>query len=163
MSQLAQYAVFAKYNQWMTAKIYETCANLSDVDRKLDRGAFFKSVHGTLNHILLGDRAWMWRLADRKYHLAQVDEDLYDDFDELREAHFEMASEISGWVDGITDAWLAEDLTWSTSLDGIERSQPRWLLLSHMFNHQTHHRGQLSTLLTQAGHDIGVTDLPRMT
>ncbi|MEC9401299.1 MAG: DinB family protein, partial [Pseudomonadota bacterium] len=77
-------------------------------------------------------------------------------------AHFDMCLQISDFAEWLTIDWLAEDLEWTSGQDGIPRSRPRWMLVTHMFNHQTHHRGQVSTLLTQAGHDIGVTDLPFM-
>jgi uncharacterized damage-inducible protein DinB len=86
--------------------------------------------------------------------------DLYDDFHELRVARAAMDEEILAWSAGLTEAWLRDDLTWTSGVDGTPRTRKRWLLVSHMFNHQTHHRGQLTTLLCQQGHDVGPTDLP---
>jgi uncharacterized damage-inducible protein DinB len=78
------FRTFAGYNQWMNQKVYEVCARIDNAKRRRDRGAFFKSIHGTLNHLLFGDRAWMGRLSGRQYQMASMGVDLYDDFDALR-------------------------------------------------------------------------------
>jgi uncharacterized damage-inducible protein DinB len=88
--------------------------------------------------------------------------DLYGDFEELRAARVAMDEDILAWAADLTQAGLREDLSWTSGVDGKTRSRPRWLLASHLFNHQTHHRGQLTTLLSQLGHDVGPTDLPWM-
>jgi len=153
---------FARYNQWMNEKTYAVCAGIDDGERRRDRGAFFKSIHGTLNHLLFGDRAWMGRLTGRPYPNAPMGVDLYDDFQELRTARAAMDQDILDWTAGLTEAWLCEPLTWTSGVDGLTRTRPRWLLASHLFNHQTHHRGQLTTLLCQMGYGVGPTDLPWM-
>ncbi len=152
----------AAYNTWMTEKAYAAASKMSDAERKEDRGAFFRSVHSTLNHILFADRVWMSRLTDRSYEHKGMGVDIYDDFDELKAAHLDICTDISAFTDGLTSEYLAETMDWRRTTDRVARKHPRWFLVLHMFNHQTHHRGQLSTLLTQAGHDIGVTDLPAM-
>lgn len=152
----------AAYNTWMTDKAYTAAGELSDSERKEDRGAFFKSVHSTLNHILFADRVWMGRFTGRTYETRGMGVDIFDEFDELQAAHLSMCDDIAAFAGQLTPDWLAETMTWARSTDGVSRERPRWLLVLHMFNHQTHHRGQLSTLLTQAGIDIGVTDLPFM-
>jgi len=158
----ALYQRLAAYNTWMTVKAYAAAAQLTDEDRKKDRGAFFGSIHSTLNHILFGDRAWMGRFTDATYDIKPIGEDLFDDFDELRRHHAEMTGDIERFAEGLTPEWLEETLEWTAIMDGKTRYRPCWLAVTHMFNHQTHHRGQLSTLLNQAGVDIGVTDLPFM-
>lgn len=156
------YRTFARYNQWMNQKVYEVCAGIDDSARRRDRGAFFRSIHGTLNHLLFGDRTWMGRFTGRRYPVAPMGVDLYEDFEELRAARTAMDEDILAWTASLTGGWLAEPLTWTSGVDGIVRTRPRWLLASHLFNHQTHHRGQLTTLLSQLGHDVGSTDLPWM-
>ncbi|MGD1956222.1 MAG: DinB family protein [Sphingomonadales bacterium] len=156
------YQSFAAYNVWMSDKVYAAASRLTDPARKTDRGAFFGSIHSTLNHILFGDRAWMKRFTGTAYPLAPMGEDLFDDFGALNTARQEMERDITAFTSGLTEAWLAEDMAWTSGLDGQERIRPRWLLVSHMFNHQTHHRGQVTTLLNQAGQDVGSTDLPWM-
>lgn len=153
---------FARYNSVMNEKIYDVAATLSDADRKADRGAFFGPLHGTLNHILFGDRALMMRMTAKVYELGGPAAVLYEDFEELSAARQEMDAEIEGFVAGLTQGWLDEAYEWHSQMDGITRTQTRWLLVAHMFNHQTHHRGQATTLLSQMGVDVGVTDLPRV-
>jgi len=158
----ALYRRLARYNAWMTEKAYDAAGQLSDVERKADRGAFFRSVHSTLNHLLFADRAWMRRFTGTPYEIRGMGVDLYEEFDELKAAHLAMCRDITVFADQLTSEWLAGTLEWTSVTDKTSRQRPRWLLVTHMFNHQTHHRGQLSTLLTQAGQDIGVTDLPFM-
>lgn len=158
----ALYQRLAAYNSWMTEKAYAAAGKMSDTERKEDRGAFFRSVHSTLNHLLFADRVWMSRFTGKPYDVNGMGIDIYDNFEELREAHLDMCGDIAAFADQLSAEWLAETMTWTRSTDNVTRQRPRWLLVTHMFNHQTHHRGQLSTLLTQAGIDIGVTDLPFM-
>lgn len=152
----------AAYNAWMTEKAYKAADKMSDADRRQNRGAFFKSVHSTLNHILFADRVWMSRFSDKTYDVKGMGVDIFEDYSDLKSAHLAMCDDIVVFTGQLTSDWLAEDLKWTKSTDGVARARPRWLLVMHMFNHQTHHRGQLSTLFTQAGIDIGVTDLPYM-
>jgi uncharacterized damage-inducible protein DinB len=154
--------LFARYNSWMNGKIYAACAELDDAARKADRGAFFKSLHGTLDHILLGDRIWMSRLTGNDYPRGPIGTELYPDFEDLAAARRAMDAEIEAFAEGLTPDWLSQPLSWTSALDGTNRSHPRWLLVTHLFNHQTHHRGQATTLLSQLGIDIGSTDLPWM-
>jgi len=156
------YQTFARYNQWMNEKVYAVCAGIDDAERKRDRGAFFRSIHGTLNHLLFGDRAWLGRFTGKPYETAPMGVDLYDDFAALRSARVAMDEDILAWSRNLTETWLRDDLSWTSGVDGKTRSRPGWLLASHLFNHQTHHRGQLTTLLCQQGHDVGPTDLPWM-
>ena len=153
MISTAHARTMAAYNRWMNERLYELCAGLSDNERKRDRGAFFKSVHGTLNHLLYGDRSWMSRFTGRDLGWKGPADELYADFGELRSARAEL--------DRLIEAWAARlDFTYTSRIDGRTRTLPAWLLVTHMFNHQTHHRGQLTTLLSQLGIDPGVTDLP---
>ncbi len=155
------YRRMAAYNTWMTGKVYQTAGKMSDADRKEDRGAFFKSVHSTLNHILFADRAWMRRFTGTPYEIKGMGVDLFENFDALQDAHLAICSDIEAFAGSLTSVWLAEDEVW-TNTQGETNSRPRWLLVTHMFNHQTHHRGQITTLFSQAGVDVGPTDLPYM-
>ena len=152
--------LMAEYNVWMNGKVYAACARLSDEERKRDRGAFFKSIHGTLNHLVWGDRAWLPRFNGKTYPTGPVGVDLYADFGELTAARAEMDKEILGWARGVTPDWLAAPMTWTSKLYGFTQTHPRWVQVTQMFNHQTHHRGQVHAMLTAAGIDIGPTDLP---
>lgn len=158
-----RWQLLADYNAWMNERLYAVCATLSDEERKRDRGAFFKSIHGTLNHILWGDRAWMTRFTGKQYgQFSPPGQDLYADFEELRSARVEMDAEISAWAATLTDEILNAPYTFVSQLYKVTRVQPLWAYATHLFNHQTHHRGQLTTLLSQLGIDPGITDIPMM-
>jgi uncharacterized damage-inducible protein DinB len=150
----------SNYNQWMNQKLYAVCADIPDVDRKSDRGAFFKSIHGTLNHIAIADLIWLGRFTQQPF-AAKLDAELYSDFSELRVQREQLDRTTIEWAQTLTPDWLNADLNYTNS-SGFTRTLPHWLLVTHMFNHQTHHRGQLTTLLNQLGYDAGVTDLPAM-
>lgn len=148
------------YNQWMNHKLYALCAELSDADRKQDRGAFFKSIHGTLNHLLYGDRAWMGRFTGVPFTGTEVAQELYADFAELWHERDLTDRAMIAWADKLSDEWLAHPFEYTSNIDRKTRVLPTWVLVTHLFNHQTHHRGQLTTLLSQLGYDPGVTDIP---
>lgn len=150
----------AAYGGWMNRKMHEAAARLSDADRKADRGAFFRSIHSTLNHLLWGDRKWLPRFNGKSYPAGDIGVDLFDDFDALADARRAMDDEISAWALQLDSAQLAGPLTWFSGVAQREFTRPRWLCVVQMFNHQTHHRGQVSTLLMQSGIDPGITDLP---
>jgi uncharacterized damage-inducible protein DinB len=149
----------AAYNQWMNQRLYAVCDELSDAERRQDRGAFFKSIHGTLNHILLGDRVWMGRFLDEPFHVDSLDQELYRDWEELKRERQKSDAQILQWAVGLTDEILGGTLRYTSIVNPAPRACEMWLAIAHFFNHQTHHRGQLTTLLCQCGKDIGVTDL----
>ena len=150
----------AAYNGWMNRKLYEAAAQLTDGQRKEDRGAFFGSIHRTLNHILWGDRLWLGRFNGKSYETGPIGVDLYEDFGELRAQRRAHDDDIGDWAARVMEAALAGPLTWYSGVAQRELTRPRWLCVMQMFNHQTHHRGQVTTLLMQAGIDPGATDLP---
>lgn len=149
----------AAYNQWMNDRLYAVCAEIPDAERKADRGAFFKSIHGTLNHVLLADRLWMGRFTGHEFRVDGLDQELYADFDDLRRERASTDARIVTWARGLDDATLAGELTYTSMVNPEPRSFPMAKAVAHFFNHQTHHRGQLTTLLSQLGVDYGVTDL----
>jgi uncharacterized damage-inducible protein DinB len=134
---------------------------LSDADRKLPRGAFFGSIHATLSHLLWGDRAWMSRFAGTPRPEGGIPESvsLYPDWDVLKRERTAFDAVIIDWADRLDATWLADDLTWYSFVVKAQIARPKWLLVTHMFNHQTHHRGQVHCLLTQAGAKPADTDL----
>jgi uncharacterized damage-inducible protein DinB len=149
----------AAYNHWMNERLYALCADLSDVERKCDRGAFFRSIHGTLNHGLLGDRVWLGRFTGVAFAVASLDQELYADFAELRAERERTDREIDAWATSLAPADFDGTLRYTSLVNPAPRAFPFWAAATHLFNHQTHHRGQLTTLLSQAGVDPGVTDL----
>lgn len=150
----------AAYSSWMNRSVYEAARQLSDEKRKADQGAFFRSIHGTLNHILWGDRLWLGRFNGKTYPVGAIGADLHEEFDALTVARREMDTEAIVWAAHVANEDLGGTLTWFSGVMQRELSRPRWLCVTQMFNHQTHHRGQVTTLLKQAGIDPGVTDLP---
>jgi uncharacterized damage-inducible protein DinB len=158
----------ARYNRWMNEKLYAVASKLTDEERRRDRGAFFKSIHGTFNHLLLADRVWMGRFTGVDLHgdwlgpdgIRSLDQELYSDFDELRRERLNMDKDIERWVGTLTSEKLTSPLRYVRK--DITYDHPLWWSVAHLFNHQTHHRGQVTTLLMQAGHDPGVTDMIAM-
>lgn len=159
MSSLAHAQTMAAYNRWMNERLYALCAELSDEERKRDRQAFFRSIHGTLNHLLLTDRLWFGRFTGELLKVQGLDQELYADFAELRRERGRMDAALTSWVASLSDERLAAPFTWASYTTVQTRTLPLWTVLTHLFNHQTHHRGQLTTLVKQAGRDPGVTDL----
>ena len=151
-----------RYNRWMNDKLYVVCAAVPDEIRKEDKGAFFRSIHGTLNHLLLADRVWLGRFRNYPCHFQSLSQELYSDFEELRRERDRTDTEIEEWIAGLAEEELSLPLTFTLMTSGVQETFPLWHCVLHFFNHQTHHRGQLTTLLEQAGFDSGVTDLLQM-
>jgi uncharacterized damage-inducible protein DinB len=154
-----QAQTMAAYNRWMNDKVYAACAELTDAERKLDRKAFFGSIHGTLNHMLLADRLWFGRFIGRPFKAERLNQELFADFTELRAERILTDQDIEGWVQGLTDTQLAGKLRYMSMVNPAPRVYDMWVCVTHFFNHQTHHRGQVTTLLSQCGKDYGATDL----
>lgn len=161
MNFIQHYQLMARYNRWMNQRLYLVCQSLPDELLKADLGAFFGSIYATLNHLLFADNAWMARFQNQSvpYRLGQ---EIYSDFADLTTAREQFDQAIIDFTEKLTSAWLAADIHYYSGIDNRTRSLPAWALLTHMFNHQTHHRGQITTLLTQQGVDVGVTDIPWM-
>jgi uncharacterized damage-inducible protein DinB len=152
--------LMAEYNAFMNEKVYALCAPLSDEERKRDRGAFFKSIHGTLNHVLWGDRAWLIRLLRWDEPIGKPADMLFEDFDALRAERVRYDQLILAWARNLPEGGLSEPFEITSVVYKKTRRMPMYLVAVQMFNHQTHHRGQLTTLLTQLNIDPGVTDVP---
>jgi uncharacterized damage-inducible protein DinB len=153
----------ARYNRWQNESIYGAADGLADEQRKEQRGAFFGSIHGTLNHLLWADQIWMSRFAGTpKPNAPDIPRStgMFEAWGELKRERQGFDGVISAWADGIEPGWLEGDLTWFSGAAGREVTKPRWLLVTHLFNHQTHHRGQVHCMLTQCGVKPGPTDLP---
>lgn len=158
----------ARYNRWMNDRLYGLAATLDDEIRKRDLGAFFRSIHGTLNHLLVADRIWLGRFkgtALPEGHMGpggirSLDQQLHEDFEVLREERRRTDEALSAWVAGLSTETLAAPLVYARRGQG--QTSPLWWAVAQVFNHQTHHRGQITTLFKQLGHDPGVTDLVAM-
>jgi uncharacterized damage-inducible protein DinB len=149
------------YNTEMNRRLYDAAGRLSDAERKVDRGAFWKSIHGTLTHILWGDTQWMSRFDGWPKPEVGIKQsaEMVGDFAHLRARREKADADISAWARRIDDAWLAGDLVWFSGAANREMRRQKAKLVVHFFNHQTHHRGQAHALLTSFGQDTGDTDL----
>ena len=151
----------AAYNTEMNRRLYEAAARIPDPERRQDRGAFWHSIHGTLVHLLWGDRMWMSRFDGwpRPEVPIQRSFEMIDDFGELAAERPKADAAIESWAARLTPEWLGEDLVWFSGASGKERRENRGFLVTHFFNHQTHHRGQAHAMITACGEKTGDTDL----
>ncbi len=166
---IEHYRAMARYNRWMNERLYALAGKLTNEERRRDLKAFFGSLHKTLGHILLADRVWLGRFTGdaarfaskdalgRVLDVKSLDQDLYADFARLTAERERTDDDIDVFIAALTDESLAAPLTYLRG--GIPQEHPLYFALSHFFNHQTHHRGQATTLFKQLGHDPGVTDL----
>jgi len=170
MSERALFGLLAQYNETMNTQLYAAAAQLSDQEIAADRGAFFGSLIGTLNHIVAGDTIWLQRFAQHPARYAALDPVrvmsapasltaiFSSDLAVLSVQRSKLDAIINNLVAQATQSELQRVLQYK-SMKGVASQKRFSSLVLHFFNHQTHHRGQASTLLSQAGVDIGVTDL----
>ncbi|MBS0238298.1 MAG: DinB family protein [Proteobacteria bacterium] len=153
----------ARYNAWQNANVYGASEGFSDAQRKADRGAFFGSIHATLNHLLWADQAWLHRFGAAPPPAKRGIVEgltLCETWEALCKERRRFDGVIQDWADQIQPPDMAGDLTWISGATGRELTRPKALLIAHLFNHQTHHRGQVHAMLTGFGVKPGVTDLP---
>ena len=170
VNRIEHIALMATYNQWMNRKVYDTAGTLTHAQLTLDRQAFFGSILGTLNHLMLGDTVWLKRFAEHPAHFAALAPlngiATPGDLKQLAFANLAELSAHRAWLDQLIIDWanrlheshLDQHLRYH-NMRGVAAEKPFFGLLVHFFNHQTHHRGQVTTLLSQAGVDVGITDL----
>lgn len=155
----------ARYNHWQNENLYGVADRLSDDDRRRERGAFFGTIHKTLSHLLWADTIQMSRFtADVCKPSVGIPESvsLHPDWRKLKDERVRFDRIMIDWADGVDQAWLADDLTYFSGSIGRELTRPRWVMVTHLFNHAIHHRGQVHCMLTQAGGKPSDTDLPFM-
>lgn len=170
VNRIEHIALMATYNQWMNRKVYDAASTLTHAQLTLDRQAFFGSILGTLNHLMLGDTVWLKRFAEHPAHFAALAPlngiATPGDLKQLAFANLAELSAHRAWLDQLIIDWasslheshLDQRLRYH-NMRGVAAEKPFFGLLVHFFNHQTHHRGQVTTLLSQAGVDVGITDL----
>ena len=173
MSQvlLDNYVFLARYNRWFNESVYQTCDALTNEERQRDRGAFFASIHHTLTHLVWADKLWLQRFAAQGQPFAALTSavlilpvgadctsDLHPDWADLCQTRATLDVAIENWLGELPPQFVLAPMRYSNT-KGVLREHPAWQALSHFFNHQTHHRGQVTTLLAQAGVEVGVTDL----
>ena len=162
MPALENYRMLAQYKRWMNTRLYACAARLGDDQRRRTRGAFCKSIHGTLNHLLVGDHLWMGRFECLPFTWQGHAHELHSEFDPMRRAREAMDVRIVALVERLKPEWIAGPFEYS-KLSGTHVRVASFAALTHFFNHQTHHhRGQATTLLMQVGVDPGETDLVAM-
>ena len=150
----------AAYNRWMNERLYALCAGLSEEERTRNLGAFFGSVHHTLDHILWADEALLVRFGHVSRKIERYSPPMVADFATLRARRAELDQSIANWAQSVDEEEIAAPYEFVSVLYGKSKVIPRYVLAMHLFNHQAHHRGQVTTLLSQLGKDVGVTDLP---
>jgi uncharacterized damage-inducible protein DinB len=158
---LDHFQMLARYNTLANQKIYEACAQLSEGEYKEIRPAFFNSIHGTLNHIMVGDRIWMTRFQGDKIPSTGLDEILYENFLELWTARVIEDQKIEVFFSNLKDSFLTQSIRYWNNAGNLHED-PIKLLISHFFNHQTHHRGQVHNLLSQTAVSPPSLDMHRI-
>ena len=158
---LRHFRMLAVYNRLANRRLYDTCARLTDGKREQRRPAFFGSIHGTLNHILVGDRIWLARFSREEVPSTGLDTILYQRFAELREAREREDARIEEFIAGIDEEFLSVTIRYENN-EGRTLEDPVDLLLPHFFNHGTHHRGQVHDMLSQTNVPPPVLDLHRV-
>ncbi|MEP2530441.1 DinB family protein [Shimia sp.] len=153
--------MMARYNTWQNTQVKAACERLTEAQLRADKGAFFGSIMNTLNHLLWGDQAWMSRFDDGEKPEGGIAESvgLYPTLAVWGVERFRMDTRIQQWADTLNQDDLARDLSWFSGAANRDVTAPMAMCVVHMFNHQTHHRGQIHAMLTEAGQNPGDTDL----
>ncbi|MDE2148300.1 MAG: DinB family protein [Gammaproteobacteria bacterium] len=159
MNAVAYFQTLSRYHRWAYRRLYAVAGQLGEADYRRDCGLFFGSIHATLNHLLLVDRLWIGRLQGEPFEVTGLDQELVAERGALERSIDAHCAKIEHFVDGLDDARLSGALAYR-STKGLPFEQPFVLLLGHVFNHATHHRGQVSAALTRLGLKAPVMDLP---
>lgn len=153
----------ARYNLWQNENLYSAADTIDDVSRRADRGSFFQSIHATLSHILWADQIWMSRIADWTAPSGTSRETpLYNDWNDLKSRRATADLHFIQWGDGLSQSDVDGDLEWHSATLNRGMTSPIGLCIMQVFNHQTHHRGQVHAMLTAAGAVPDDTDIPFM-
>lgn len=156
---LNHYKMFAAYNAWANRIVLAEAVALSPSACRENRGAFFGSLHGTLNHLLATDRIWMKRFTGSGDAPTRLDAVVFEDMEQLRHARIAEDQRIIDWIGSLDENQLAEDISYSPISNPVPITHSLQLGLDHFFNHQTHHRGQCHTILTSLGRPSLILDL----
>ena len=155
------FRMLASYNSLANRRLYQACGRLGEAQRKRERPAFFGSIHGTLNHIMVGDRIWLARFEGEEVPSTNVDAILYEGFEELREARRAEDARIEAFASGLDERFLGGEIRY-TNNEGNAPADPVHLLVAPLFNPQTPHRGQVHDILSQTAVPPPVLDLHRI-
>lgn len=164
MPDTAHAQMMARYNRWQNDNLLTAASQLTDADRQAPRGAFFGSIQQTFSHLLWADRAWIGRFTDTALPGGGIADSvsLIEDWGSFRQDRAQMDQRIIEWADTVAPDWFAGEISWFSGALGRQMTRPRRELVAQLFNHQTHHRGQIHAMLTAAGARPGDTDLPFM-
>ena len=146
-------ALMARFNAWANDRLYGCVAGISEEAYREDRKAYFGSIHNTLNHLLVVDRLWTHRIEGSDHDIKSLDQILYGDFESLRAARKTEDQALVDLVDGLSEEELRSPVTYGRMIGGGTHTTQRDHILITLYNHQTHHRGQVHTMLTQQGID----------
>ncbi|MEM1284093.1 MAG: DinB family protein [Pseudomonadota bacterium] len=152
----------ARYNMWQNESVITAASELSAEERERERGAFFGSIQKTLSHIFWGDMIWMSRFTGAEAPAGSISQstEFIKTWDQYLLDRPAFDREIVTWADGVSPEWLEETYSWYSAAAGRQVTKPNGLLAVHLFNHQTHHRGQVHAMLTAAGARPDDTDIP---
>lgn len=153
--------MFARYNAWMNEKLLTACSALSDEERKKPLSVPFGSLHGLWNHITVADNLWQCRFEKTPppFEFLGLDMELHSDWEELKKDRFALDAKWNEFAAALTLEQLGSDLSWTPATSPVPRTMPVHVVVSHVWNHQTHHRGQITATMELLGLDCGVTDL----
>ena len=155
----SHFAALARYNLWALAKLYEHVDRLTDADYRRDSGLFFKSVHGTLNHLLVAEhQVWFPRFAEGVSNRVALSAELEADREPLHARLLAAAGRWQPLIESWNVARFDGGLDYTTTR-GVAQSLPFALTLAHVFNHGTHHRGQITAAITAMGHECPEIDM----
>ena len=157
---MRHFPLMARFNQWVNRQLYDKVATLDEEAYRADTGIFFHSIHHTLNHLLVVDRLWIGRVTGADRGISSLDQILFEDFAALRAARETEDRGLIALLDEMPDDKLEALVRFSTIKRDRHFEARVRDLLAGMFNHQTHHRGQIYAVLQQRGMELPDVDLP---
>lgn len=159
MTQREYFAMLAGYHAWAQQRLLESLQPLGDADYHADQGLFFRSIHRTLNHLLLVDLLWQGRLSGKPFPVSGLDQELVKERERIGDEMRGAAEKLQGLVSGLDEARISAVNAY-VDTEGRRREFPLSLQLAHAFNHATHHRGQVTAVITRLGQESPVLDMP---
>ena len=159
MTTITNFQLLANFNTWANTKIFSSCKELDDTEYKKDRGAFFSSIHGTLNHLLVVDRAYISRIEGKDHNLKSLDQILYENLFQLEKARIKEDKHLVDLVNNLSEESINKEITYKSFETGKNTYTINTILIT-LLNHQTHHRGQIHNMLSQAGIKPPQIDIP---
>lgn len=162
MSTLSWFKIQSDYNRWTNSQLYEIAARIPPAERSKEMGTPYKSIHGTLNYLLLTDRLWLGRFMNVPTEFNSLAEELYQDYEKLKAERNKTDEQISMWVQALTDKDLDGKITFNSLKSGKEHSFRVADALLHFFHHQSYYKGQISSMISQLGKDFNLGEIDLM-